>query len=288
MRTRWVFHSPLAPLAGALLATLFAPAPLAAQKKEIIQLQRDVAALTQSQRDLQRAVDEKHAILKTLVEQSLDNINRLNLTLGSLQKTIQDVQANSGARVDSLSTQVQAFADNLEELKVRMGRLSQQMADAQGVLQSLDAKLAGGAPLPVPPDSLPAAPPPSGDMLYSNAYRDFTGGKYDLARQEFLEYLKHFPEGEFASNSEFYLGEILFVQKQYRESITQYDKVLENYTKSNKFPDARLKKALALLELGQRASAQRELREVVRRHPGSEAERRASAKLRELSARRPG
>lgn len=265
---------------------LLSPAPAAAQKKEILQLQADMNRLMQTQRELQRTVDEKNAVLKTLVEQSLDAINKLNTSLGMLQRSVQDVQANSGSRIDTLATQVQALADNLDEVKSRLGKLNQQMGEAQSVLQSLDAKVAGGIPAQPPPGVAPT-PPPSADTLYSNALRDYTGGKYDLARQQFLDYLKYFPENDLASNAQFYLGEIFFAQKQYSEAIGEYDKVLDNYPKSFKLAPARLKKGMALLEMGQRSSALRELREVVRRHPATEEERRARAKLRELGATAP-
>jgi len=264
-----------------LLAALLAPA-LPAQKKEVLQLQRDVQLLTQSQRELQRSVDEKHAIIKTLIEQQTDATNRLNTALSAMQKSIQDVQANSGARIDTMATQVQALADNFEEVKVRLGRMAQQLSDAQAVIQSLDAKVSGGAPIATPGGAAPSAAPPSAETLYSNALRDFTGGNYTLSRQEFEDYLRYYPDSDLASNARFYLGEISYAEKKYADSIKDYDTVLDQYPKSFKLADARLKKALALLQLGQKASAQRELREVVRRHPGTEAERRARATLREL------
>ncbi len=285
MRTRTRI-SLLTGVGFAVALALLAPAPAAAQKKEILQLQADMNRLVQSQRDLQRTVDEKNAVLKTLVEQSLDAINKLNTNLGLLQRSVQDVQANSGSRIDTLTTQVQALADNLDEVKSRLGKLNQQVAETQSVLQSLDAKIAGGAPAQ-PPAGGSAAPPPSADALYSNAYRDYTGGKYDLARQQFLDYLKYFPDNDLASNSQFYLGEIFYAQKQYRDAIGEYDKVLDNYPKSFKLAAARLKKGMALQELGQKTAAIREFREVVRRHPATEEERRARAKLRELGATVP-
>ncbi len=288
MRTRWVLFLLAATLAGAAGGALLAPAPVGAVAREIIELQRDVALLLQSQRDLQRSLDEKHAIQKTLLEQSLDAISKLNTTMGSLQKTMQDVQANSGARLDAMATQVQGLADNLEEVKSRLGKLNQQLAEAQGTLQSLDSKLSGGTPAPGPggPAGAPASsgPPPSADVLYSNGLRDLTGGKYDLARQEFQDYLRYYPSTDLASNAQFYLGEIYYAQKQYKEAIGEYDKVLTNYPKSFKLATARLKKGMALQELGEKAGAIREFREVVRRYPGTEEERRARAKLRELGA----
>jgi tol-pal system protein YbgF len=276
-------HARFGKLALVIAAVLLAGAPAAAQKKEIAQLQADMNRLIQSQRDLQRTVDEKNAVLKTLVEQALDSISKLNTTLGALQLSVQQVQATSGARIDSLSTQVQALADNLSELNSRLGKLNQQVAEQQGLLQSLDSKIAGGAPIP----TASSGPPPSADILYSNALRDFTGGKYDLARQQFVDYLKYYPETDLASNAQFYLGEISYAEKKYEAAVEEYDRVLDGYPKSFKLADARLKKGFALLELGQRASATRELREVARRHPGTEAERRARAKLRELGVALP-
>jgi len=288
LRTRWYLMSGAALLAGAVAGLLLSPAPTGAVSKEIIQLQRDVALLTQAQRELQRAVDEKHAVLKTLIEQSLDSMSRVNRSMTTVERSVQDVQANLGTRMDTMSSQNQALADNLEEVKVRVGKMTQEMSDLRGVLQSLDAKVAGGAPVPGAPAGPPAdPPPPSANTLYSNALRDFTGGKYDLARQEFLDYLKYFPDTDVTSNAQFYLGEIHFAQREFRQAVNEYEKVLDNYPKSYKLADARLKKGMALLEMGQRASAQRELREVIRRHPGSEAERRARAKLREMNAAGP-
>ncbi len=289
LRTRWIVFLAAAMLAGAVGGALLAPAPVGAVAREIIELQRDVQLLLQGQRDLQRSVDEKHAVLKTLIEQSADTTTKLNTTLGSLQKTMQDVQANSGARLDSMATQVQGLSDNLSDVQARLGKINQQLAEMQSTLQSLDAKVSAGTPAGpaggtrgTNPSGVPSGPQPSADVLYSNGLRDITGGKYDLAKQEFQDYLKYYPETDLASNAQFYLGEIAFAQKQYEDALAQYDKVLQNFPKSFKLAPARVKKGLALLELGQKASGIRELREVVRRYPGTEEERRARAKLKEL------
>ena len=63
-----------------------------------------------------------------------------------------------------------------------------------------------------------------------------------------------------------------------------YTKVLENYPKSFKLAPARLKKALALIQVGEKTTAIRELRNVVRLYPGTEEARRARAELGKLGA----
>jgi TolA-binding protein len=68
----------------------------------------------------------------------------------------------------------------------------------------------------------------------------------------------------------------------FTDAVAAYDKVLTNYPKSFKLAPARLKKAMALIELGQKTAGVRELREVVKRYPKSDEDRAARVKLSEL------
>jgi tol-pal system protein YbgF len=298
MKIRTIVIFAAAIFAGALGGSLIGPRPAEAVAREIIDLQRDVTTLLQGQKDVSTQITTDHTVLKTLVEQASDNVGKLNATMGSVQKSVQDVQANSGARLDTMSTQVQGLSDNLEEIKSRLGKLNQQLVDLQSAVQSIDAKVSGSAPAATTPSTSPkpandgSAPPPvasnavspapSADMLYSNGLRDITSGKYDLARQEFLDYLKYYSDTDLASNAQFYLGEIAYHQKQFQDAVAEYDKVLTAYPKSFKLAPARLRKGMALIDLGQKTAGVRELREVVRRYPGTEEERAARAKLKEL------
>jgi tol-pal system protein YbgF len=297
MRIRNVVVFSAAIFAGAIAGSLVGPRPVEAVAREMIELQRDVTTLLQGQKDLATQVTQDHTVMKTLIEQSNDNVTKLGSTMGSLQKSVQDVQANSGARLDTMSTQVQGLSDNLEEIKSRLGKLNQQLVDLQNSVQSIDAKLSGSAPATgtanptastspvggVPSSSVaPAGPAPSADTLYSNGLRDITSGKYDLARSEFQDYLKYYGETDLASNAQFYLGEIAYSQQNFDQAVKEYDRVLNNYPKSFKLAPAHLKKGMALIELGQKTSAVRELREVIKRYPGTEEDRRARAKLKEL------
>src|SRR5713101_1547921 len=298
MRFRNLAGFAAALLIGALSGSLIGPRPAEAVAREIIELQRDVTTLLQGQKDIATQVTQDHTVMRTLIEQSNDTVGKLNGTMSGLQKSVQDVQANSGARLDTMSTQVQGLSDNLEEIKSRLGKLNQQLVDLQSTMQNIDSKISGGAvapggtvPTSAPSGSSPqptasptaaASPAPNADTLYSNGLRDITSGKYDLARSEFQDYLKYYGDTDLASNAQFYLGEIAFSQKNYSQAVAEYEKVLNNYPKSFKLAPARLKKGMALIELGQKTGGVRELREVVKRYPGTEEDRRARAKLKEL------
>jgi tol-pal system protein YbgF len=303
---RWVLFFGAAMLAGALGGTLFGPAPAGAVAREIIELQTGVTQLIQGQQSMQTEITQNAAVQRTLIEQSLDAVNKLNTSMSAVQKTTQDFSAASGARLDTMGTQVQGLSDNVADLQARLGKLDQKLTDIQNTLQNVDSKLAAPAPSAAPPPpagmSAPGGPAPAGgpgpgapmasaggppasaDVLYSNALRDINGKHYDLATQEFQDYLKYYGDTDLASNAQFYLGEVAFMQSQFQPALEAYNKVIENYPKSFKTASARMRKGFCLAELGQKASAVRELRAVVRLYPGTDEARRAAAKLKEMGA----
>ena len=313
MRIRWILFFGAAMLAGALGGSLFGPAPAGAVAREIIDLQNSVAQLIQGQQSLQTELTQNAAVQRTLIEQSLDSVNKLNSSMSAVQKTTQDFSAASGARLDTMGTQVQGLSDNVSDVQARMGKLDQKLTDIQNTLQNVDSKLAGGGgggagvappstmnapsgqpmmpsssnapgPGPGPGPSAAAGPPASADVLYSNALRDINGRHYDLATQEFQDYLRFYGQTDLASNAQFYLGEIAFMQNQFQVALDAYNKVIEDYPKSFKTASARMRKGFCLSELGQKASAVRELRNVIRLYPGTDEAKRSAAKLREMGA----
>jgi tol-pal system protein YbgF len=313
VRAKWIALGFVAVLLGALGGALLSPQPADAVSKEIIQLQEQVAQLLQGQQDLRSAVDSDNASLKTLVQQETNAVNHLATQMGALQSAMQQVQANGNSQISTVAQQTQGLSDNLQDVQARVGKLQQQLQDMQGLLQSIDSKVSNAAPqngTPTNPtngtqgpgqgpgpssqnDSAPTPnnsggrspsgmPPISSDTLYQNGLRDYNTGNYDLAHQEFADYIRNFPSNDLASNAQFYLGEILYAQHDYKSAINAYDAVLTNYPNSFKLSDSLLKKAMAEEELHMRTSAARDYRAVVRRFPGSPAARRAQAKLREM------
>ncbi|MGB7284785.1 MAG: tol-pal system protein YbgF [Candidatus Acidiferrum sp.] len=291
MRYRHLIWAGAALLAVATVISLAGPAPVQAVAREIIDIQNDVGLLLQGQRSMQNSIDQNQGVVKTMLQQSINSAGNLSTSLGSLQKSVQDVQANTSNQLNSLSSSIQGLSDNLDDVNAHVGKLNQQLVDLQNSVQNVEAKLAAGAPAtpvvaPGTPSGRPSAPVslPAADVLYSSGYRDITGGNYDLAKQEFQDYVKYYSGTELASNAEFYLGEIAYLKKNYQDAVTDYDAVIQNYPNSFKLPSAHVKKGLALLALGQRADGIRELREVIRDYAGSDEAKLARSKLRQIGA----
>ncbi len=242
--------------------------------KEIVQLQAQVQALQDQMTQMRQSFDERMGVMKNLVEQSTDNVNKMSAAVSSLEKRLSEQNADTVSKVDDLSGQVQALHDSLDELKSRLAKISKQLDDMNAAKENLAA--APGGPPP------PQAPPP--DVLYNNALRDFTAARYLLSGQEFMDYLKFYSGTDKAGNAQFYLGDIAYKQGNYEQAVREYDKVLEQYPGNNKAAAAQLKKGYALVELGQKDAAVKELQSLVARYPRSPEATQARDRLRKLGA----
>jgi tol-pal system protein YbgF len=266
-----------------LAFAVLAPSPAFGVAKEIIQLQTQVQALLDQMARMQQAFDERMGVMRSLVEQSTDNINRMGTAVDNLQKGLQQQNSDAGGKVDQVSGQIQALHDSLDELKARVSKLSKQIDDMNAARESLAAQPPPGTTtLPGQTSVQPPLQAPPADVLYNNALRDYNAGKYQLAMQEFMDYLKFYGDTDLAGNAQFYIADIEFRQGDFQKAVQDYDRVLEKYPGGNKVPAAQLKKGFALLELGQRDAGSKELNSLIARFPRSIEATQARERLRNL------
>jgi tol-pal system protein YbgF len=274
----------------AMVALLLAAGvPAFAVSKEMVQLQTQVQALQDQVARMQQANDMNMGVMKNLIEQSADSINKMNATVNDLQNKMQGLTSDNSGKLDQLSGQIQSLHDSVDELKSRLAKVSKQLDDMQAGGQNLAAGQPGITPAPggAPPATAPpgggagnAAPP--ADVLYNNALRDYNSGKYDLSSQEFAQYLQYYASTDLAGNAQFYLADIEYRQGNFEAAVKDYDKVLEQYPGGSKAAAAELKKGYALLELGQRDAGVRELNSLISRYPRSIEASQARDRLRRL------
>jgi tol-pal system protein YbgF len=272
MKYRTVFFKTI-PVIFALVLLASLPAS-AGTKEQLIQLQTQVQALQDQMARMQQSFDERMGVMRSLVEQSTDSVNRLNNSLASFDKGVRTQITDSGAKADQLSTQVQSLQDSVDELKTRLAKVSKQLEDMQTAQQNVAA----------PPMGTVQSQAPPADVLYNNALRDYNAAKYDLAQQQFVDYMKFYSTTDLAGNAQFYLADILYRQGDFGRAVQEYDKVLEQYPGGNKAAAAQLKKGFALLEIGQRDAGMRELRSLIGRYPRTIEATQARDRLKKLGA----
>jgi len=260
-----------------LLPLLWLATPAWGVSREIVQLQTQVQALQDQMTHMQQSFDERMGVMKNLVEQSTDSMNKVAASVTDLQGSLQKQQTDSGSHVDQISGQIQALNDTLDELKARLAKVSKQLEDMQAAQQNVAAQQSQQTQQQ---QQQAQAPPP--DVLYNNALRDYNAAKNDLAAQEFADYVKYYPNTDLAGNAYFYLADLEFRQGNYQQAVKDYDQVLQNFPTGNKAPAAQLKKGFALLELGQKDSGIAELRRLIQRYPRSNEALQARDRLRKL------
>jgi tol-pal system protein YbgF len=268
---------------AALLVLWLSVSPAWGVSKDMVQLQTQVQQLQEQMTAMQRSFDERMGVMKNLVEQDTDAVNKVAAALNGLQTTLAKQQSDGGSKNDQISGQIQSLNDTLDEIKARLAKVTKQLEDMQAGQQSLasqqSTQLAAA-------DALKNAPPP--DVLYNNALRDYNGGKNDLALQECSDYIKYYPNTDLAGNCYFYLGEIQFRQGNYQQAAQSYDAVLQNFPTGAKGPSAQLKKGFALIELGKQDDGVAELRRVVQRYPRSPEALQARDRLHKLGVATTG
>jgi tol-pal system protein YbgF len=263
-------------VASLALCLLTSPA-FAGTKEQLIQLQTQVQALQDQMSRMQTSFDERMGVMRNLVEQTTDSVNKLNNSISAVDKGLRTQTSESATKVDQVSGQLQALQDSVDELKGRLAKVSKQLEDMQAAQTNLQAQ----------PAQQPAAQVPPADVLYNNALRDYNAAKYELAGQEFADYLKYYATTDLAGNAQFYVADIAYRQGNYQQAVTEYDKVLEQYPGGNKTAAAQLKKGYALLELGQRDAGLKELRSLVSRYPRSMEATQARDRISKVATAKP-
>jgi tol-pal system protein YbgF len=270
-------------LAALMIFLVVGVCPAWGVSKDMVQLQTQVQQLQEQMTAMQRSFDERMGVMKNLVEQDTDAVNKVASALNGLQSTLAKQQSDGGSKTDQVSGQIQALNDTLDEIKARLAKVTKQLEDMQAGQQSLAAQQ---ATTQAQQKAMSDAPPP--DVLYNNALRDYNGGKNDLALQECSDYIKYYPNTDLAGNCYFYLGEIQFKQANYQQAAQSYDAVLQNFPTGTKGPSAQLKKGFSLIELGKQDDGVAELRRVLQRYPRSPEALQARDRLRKLGVATTG
>jgi TolA-binding protein len=278
------------------LVCLLLPAVAPAQKREITEMNRDVALLQEEVRNMKKADDDRFNAIDAALKQILDQINSGNRQVAGLGTGLKD-QMNKGVvnqvsavgtKVDALSEDFKYVKENVSEVIERLGKIEQKVMDLNTAIRTMQAPPAPPSGSASPSPAGASGPPPgtSADGLYKDALRDKLSAKYDLALDEFRNYVSWFGDSEYAPNAQYYIGEIYYNQKNFDEALKAFDAVVA-LPKNNKSMDAHFMKGRTLVRLGEKSEGAREFRAVVQASPGSDVARRAQAELRDLGAAAP-
>src|SRR5437763_15732080 len=101
-----------------MVLAMFVSVPAhAGTKEQLIQLQTQVQALQAQMARMQQTFDERMGVMRNLVEQTTDSVNKMGTSVNGLQNNLQQENTAAGTKVDQVSTQVPCLQDAVDELK---------------------------------------------------------------------------------------------------------------------------------------------------------------------------
>lgn len=191
-------------------------------------------------------------------------------------------------RLDALTQQVQELRGTIEEQTHNTQGVEQRQReiylDFDRRLRQLETQLAGmQTSAPPPPDATAASAVDSGDQVaYQQAVDALRAGRNQESIAALQDFLTRYPESQYTSNAQYWLGEANYVMKRYPEAVAEFDKVLKLYPDSNKVPDAMLKLGYSQYELGQADQASATLKSIIAKYPNSTAAQLAQNRLQRM------
>jgi tol-pal system protein YbgF len=256
-------------------------------KDYLIQIQRDVALLQEALRQIDRGNGEKIVALEALVKQNIEATTRLNQAVAVIEREINKQSDQivpsvtaTAAKVDALTNQFAGLRDAVEETNSMLGRLMQEVSDVKTQLTTLPPPTYPGAP----GEEDPNVSDSFGETFFTGAVNDYNRGNYELAKAQFMDFLRYSGDSARAPEAQYYLGAVAYDSGDFEDAVRQFDLVLEKYPVGVITADALYKKAMALMKLDRRAEAMVEFQAVVERFPSSSVAPNASDRLDELKS----
>jgi len=117
---------------------------------------------------------------------------------------------------------------------------------------------------------------------YQDAFNFLKNSEYDKAVAAFQSFLKTFPQGAYADNAQYWLGEVFYVTKDYQKAADAFTDVVNKYPKSAKLADAHLKIGFSFYELKNYSRAEQSLKLVSEKYPDTTAARLAQKRLQQM------
>jgi tol-pal system protein YbgF len=238
-----------------------------------------------------------------------------NTPLSPAERRLQDVETKTAQltrRLDSMNlTQTDQDLTRIrDEIRFLRGDIEKLRFDldsrdrsSKELFGNLDRRLqqveSGGSPTAAAPTAAtvatttpgtlaPAAAPkatvatPEEERAYLGTFDLLKNGKYDEAIKGFRGMLDQWPQGRYADNGWYWMGEAQMVKRDFAGAATSFQSLVQGFPSSPKMADGLYKLGLSQIELKKTAEARSSLQRVIRDFPSTNASNLAKQKLDQL------
>lgn len=272
---------------AAALAMLAAPTAFAAEEPTAAQLDQrlkrleniinsgQLADILQRLDTLSQEIRQLRGEVETQTHRLEELRKRQRNLYGDLDRRIRELEvaarrpAETGGDDGDGGSAAGAAAGTASAAGSAAGTAAETGSEAAGAATGGDADTASSQP----------RDPKAERKAYDAAFQLLREGRYDEAAGEFSQFLKDFPDGPYADNARYWLGEARYVTRNFEPALEAFKTVVAQHPDSAKVPDARLKMGYTLYEMGRYDEARKALETVTKQHPDSAVARLAEERL---------
>jgi len=200
------------------LLVVSVPSAKAGTKEELQRLQRDVLALQNQIRQLEKAFTEQTQGLRSLVIQLNDQVGKTTLLLDRISTTFEDQASGNRVTSSALLDEMKAISRKMDDTGTSLSSISQQIADIK--VQSNPITQRTYQTAPGDPERLAF----SADEIFHQAFTDLVQGNLDFAIEGFKSFLQNFPSNEKADDAQYNIGEAYYGSGKYSMALTAFTK----------------------------------------------------------------
>jgi tol-pal system protein YbgF len=286
---------------GTLSPTLYAQ-PLEQRVERLERIADNPILLQHSQR-----IEQQQREIQGLYDQ----IDHMERQLKVLERRLEEVDLNTESRIDRLEGQV----DRLE-LRPAIVPVDSALEPSLSAVESIDGDMVENIDTPQQPVELVEANQDALDVLdsetpaslslvdtpsipespessvvepaetkmseqehYNNAFRLLRENKYDESIVAFDQFIEAYPSHSLTSNAYYWLGEAHMIKQDFNSAFDVFNQVLLKFSQTDKYPDAMLRAADALVGLSRLDEAQVLYRQLIAEQPTSRSAKTAERRM---------
>jgi len=208
----------------------------------------------------------------TRLEQQVDYLNQLSLPtqIEQLQQSVQDLRGL-----------IQMLGDEIKQLQAKQEQLNASVLTLSAQPKTIATTKTVVTPAIASP-VLPTKVNKQENALYQSAVSSIKNKQYSDAAQQLQTYLNQYPNGQFAANAHFWLGQLFIIAANFTEATLQFNTVVNKYPDSEKVPEAMLKLGAIAYDQSDWQRARNIWQAVVKKYPHTPSSKTAWSHLKQL------
>ena len=125
-------------------------------------------------------------------------------------------------------------------------------------------------------------------QLYQKAFDLLRELRYEQAVKAFHIFLAKFPQGRYAHIAQYWIGEANYAQRNFKQAIIDYEKLISDHPNSPKLAEAMLKIGYSQYELKSFKQAEKTLNRLIKTYPGTTEASQAKNLIKKIRLKHAG